>query len=93
MIKKLFVKHRKSSWQLHLKRISPFLINGEGIWWTHTENGFHFFDGESTLAFSSDSPLLHFRRHTMKSVEERREECWNKIVSEYVVIPAINIKL
>ena len=72
MIKKSFVKHRESSWQLHLKRISPFLINGEGIWWTHTENGFHFFDGESTLALSSDPPLLHFRRHTVKCRRKKR---------------------
>ena len=64
MIKKSFLKHREISWQLHLKRISPFLVGGEGRWWTHTENGFRFFDGDSTPNVSSGPTLLHFRYHT-----------------------------
>lgn len=93
MIKKSFIQHRESSWQLHLKRISPFLISGEGEWWTHTENGFCFFDGGDSNPTSNEPPLLHFRCHTVKSVKARREKCWDKIIKEHVVIPANSIKL
>ena len=32
-IKKSFVEKRADSWQLHLQRISPFLVAGPGVWW------------------------------------------------------------
>lgn len=41
-VKSSFITKREDSWQLHLKRISPFLVGGEGEWWVHTPNGFHF---------------------------------------------------
>ena len=40
-----FVIAHKESWQAHLEKISPFLVYGEGTWWTKTENGFMFMDG------------------------------------------------
>lgn len=92
MVKKSFIQHRESSWQLHLKRISPFLMSGEGGWWTHAENGFRFFDGDSNPTTPNEPSLLHFRCHTVKDVEQR-EKCWAKTIKDYVVIPADSIKL
>lgn len=43
--------------------------------------------------YSTSGPtLLHFRGQTVRTVEVRRKECWNKIISELVVIPATSIK-
>ena len=30
---KHFIAQRKHSWQAHLERVSPFLLEGEGVWW------------------------------------------------------------
>ncbi len=62
-VKKSFLKHRDDSWQLHLQRISPFLVSGEGVWWTSVDSGFHFL-GDCSTRVEAPS-LLHFRQHCM----------------------------
>ena len=57
-----FLTGRMSSWQENLKRISPFLRRGEGVWWKSTEEGYEFHDGREEPDFRPEGPeLLHFR--------------------------------
>ena len=85
---------REDSWQIHLQRISQFLVDGVDVWWSHTSNGFIFHDGDSDPDNSSDVlSLLHHRYHSVKDVEQRRDECWKKIIDEKIIIPAHSIKL
>ena len=92
-IKKSFVEKRADSWQLHLQRISPFLVAGPGVWWESTEDGFHFFDGDQDAPSQSHQPpLFHFRHHSIKDVERRQESSWKKVVQDRTIIPAYSIK-
>ena len=92
-IKKSFIKYRVSSWQLHLQRISPFLTGGEGMWWNFTENGFHFLDGDDDPSTHGEPVLLHFRQQSIIDVHARREECWDKLIRDHVLLPADTVKL
>lgn len=93
-VKTTFIKQREDSWQIHLQRISPFLVAGEGVWWSFTSNGFVFYDGDTDPANPDDAfSLLHHRYHSVNDVEERRDACWKRIVDEQIVIPAHSIKL
>ena len=93
-IKKSFVEKRADSWQLHLHRISPFLVAGPGVWWESTEDGFHFFDGDQDAPSQSyQPPLFHFRHHSIKDVERRQESSWKKVVQDRTIIPAYSIKI
>ena len=33
-VKTSFIKQREDSWQIHLQRISPFLVTGVDVWWS-----------------------------------------------------------
>ena len=93
-VKTSFIKQREDSWQIHLQRISPFLVVGEGVWWSYTSNGFVFHDGDSDPDNHDDAfSLMHHRYHSVMDVEHRRDVCWKRIVDEKVVIPAHSIKL
>ena len=92
-VKTSFISKREDSWQLHLKQISPFLVGGEGEWWTHTPNGFHFKDGDNDQAERGTFTLLQHRHHTVKDVEERRTTCWDKIIQDRIYIPTNSIKI
>ena len=93
-VKTSFIMQREDSWQVHLQRISPFLVDGVDVWWSHTNNGFIFKDGDTDPENSSDVLLLlHHRYHTVKDVEQRRDECWKKILDEKIILPAHSIKL
>lgn len=92
-IKNSYIRQREDSWQSHLQRISPFLLAGEGVWWTSTSGGFHFHDGDGNSAARDGVTLLHFRQHSIGDVEERRKRCWNKIVQERIPIPTTEIKV
>ena len=93
-VKTSFIKQREDSWQVHLQRISPFLVDGVDVWWSHTINGFVFHDGDTDPANSSEAlSLLHHRFHSVKDVEQRRDECWKKILDEKINLPAHSIKL
>ena len=92
-IKKSFIKNRVSSWQLHLQRISPFLIGGEGVWWKFSDNNFHFLDGDDDPSTQREPGLLHFRHHSILDVQTRRNKCWGKLVRDCVLLPADTIRL
>ena len=91
-VKRSFIMHRQDSWQNHLQRISPFLIAGEGVWWTQSSK-FHFHDGAEDCARQDDFTLLHFRQQSIVDVEERRKSCWNAIVTNRVPIPTTEVKV
>ena len=93
-VKTSFIKGREDSWQVHLQRISPFLVAGEDIWWSSVPNGFIFHDGDTDSADPSDDfSLMHHRYHSLMDVENRRDACWKKIIDQKTVIPALSIKL
>lgn len=52
-------------------------------------------DGDSDRAShdGDEFTLLHFRQHLTGNVEERRRICWNRIISEKLMIPAISVKV
>jgi hypothetical protein len=91
-IKKSFIRYRVSSWQLHLQWISPFLTVGEGVWWKFVDNNFHFLDGDDP-SIQREPKLLHFRHHSILDVQARREECWDKLIRDRVLLPADTIRL
>ena len=93
-VKSTFIQEREKSWQIHLQRISPFLVLGEGEWWSQTSNGFKFHDGDTDPSNPNDAfSLFHHRYHSVNDVEERRDVCWKRIVDEKIVIPAHSITL
>ena len=93
-VKMSFIKQREDSWQLHLQQISPFLIAGEGVWWTRRPNGFHFHDGDQDSSTKDDGlDLLHHRHHSIQDAEERRRKCWKKIIDDTIIIPANSIEV
>ena len=94
-IKSSFLRHKGDSWQLHLRRISPFLISGEGVWWRYVSGGFQFLDGDTDRETQdgNDFTLLHFGKHSVEDVQERRGKCWKRIIDERLVIPATDVKV
>ena len=78
-----FLRERSDSWQLHLQRISPFLISGEGVWWKHVEGGFTFLDGDNSGLQNDGVDLLHF---SVEDVEKRRQRCWKRIIEEKMLL-------
>lgn len=93
-VKMSFILQREDSWQMHLKRISPFLIAGVDVWWSYMPNGFVFHDGDTDSSNPGETfSLLHHRCHSIMDVEQRRDTCWKRIVDDQMVIPAKTIKL
>ena len=52
--------------------------------------GFQFLDGDADRETQdgNDFTLLHFRKHSVVDVDERRGKCWKRIIDERLVIPA-----
>jgi hypothetical protein len=94
-MRKTFIRKRKDSWQQHLRRISPFLTAGEGVWWTRTDDGYKFLDGdqESNTRSEDGFTLLHFREHSLVDVEERRERCCSHQNATYVPLEASTFQI
>lgn len=90
-----FLRHRRDSWQVHLQRISPFLVSGEGVWWRNVDGSFQFLDGDDDRDTNDrdDFTLMHFREHSVTNVEERSKQCWKRIISERLLIPATDVKV
>lgn len=93
VVKTSFIQQRESSWQLHLQRISPFLLTGVNTWWSMIPNGFQFHDGDADPDYSGNIVLLHYRYQSVEDVEQRRDACWKKIVVERIPLPTHSIKL
>ena len=90
-----FIESRQSSWQVHLHRISPFLVAGVDVWWTRTPDGFLFNDGDSspTTPEMRAFTLLHHRWNSFSDVRDRQDACWKRVIDEQILIPAHSIKL
>ena len=54
-ITEAFISPRTKSWQQHLRRISPYLHCGEGIWWKRTSCGYQY-DGDCDDGTHSEGP-------------------------------------
>lgn len=77
-----------------MKWISPFLTPDEGVWWTRTEDGFLFCDGDEDSCTREDGfTLLHFHHHSIVNMEKWRKIYWKKIVEERIALPANRIKV
>ena len=89
-----FVSKHLKSWQAHLEQISPFLLQGEGVWWHKTEHGYHFADGEDDLTSHPEGPqLYHFRSHSLDDVQDRKRKCSQEILDNKVSLPTPLIHL
>jgi len=62
MITHSFLQDRMPSWQAHLHRISPFLLQGRGVWWEAVESGYLFHDGDTDVESHCAGPVLHHLR-------------------------------
>ena len=71
-VEKIFLKTRLKSWQQHLRRISPFLAPGPGVWWRSIPGGYTFYDGDIDEDSHNGPPLLHYRSATIKDVAKRQ---------------------
>ena len=72
VLKSSFLRKRDSSWQAHLKRISPYIVGGEGVWWESIDSGFHFFDGDQDDSSRDEPRMLHFHQHSVSDVQDRQ---------------------
>ncbi len=89
-----FIRRRRSSWQAHLQRISPYLVKGSGVWWKGVEDGYLFADGDSDPDYRPEGPnVLHIRSSTIQDVLTRQKACWDTIISTPVEVPAESIRL
>ena len=81
------------SWLVHLRRISPYLSNGEGIWWTQVSTMYQFFDGETNANFHQQGPRLeHYRDMSPKALNNMIQQHWQTIL-EKITIPTPYIQL
>ena len=83
-----FILKRMSSWQGHLKRISLYLVQGEGAWWEQTELNYEFYDSpckDTPLPASPSLRETHFRTTTLNNIQERNVHMWDEITSNQSV--------
>ena len=93
-IPKNFIANRMRSWQVHLKRISPYLSKGEGVWWTQTNNTYHFFDGEQHPNIHPQGPpLQNFRNLSQKQLNDIKVKHWDNILQNCITLPTPYIQL
>ena len=96
-ISKSFIQTRTQSWQAHMQRISPFLVCGENVWWTQTEDksSYKFFDSDHDEEYRpAGLSLLHFGAHTIPNVFKRQSESWAAILpDDSIMLPAPFIRL
>ena len=93
-IPKNFLIHRMSSWQVHLRRISPYLSKGEGVWWTQTNTMYHFFDGEHHPNFHSQGPpLQNFSNLSRKQLDNIKANQWENILQNRLTLPTTYVQL
>ena len=80
---KCFVEYRLHSWQAHLERISPFLLEGEGVWWREFNGIYYFMDGDDDPNYHSQGPtLLHFTTSSLDDVVNRHKKSWKQILDQ-----------
>ena len=88
-----FVTHT-SSWQSHLDRISRYLVLGEGVWWTRSDDGYKFYDADNDPNFHDEGPPVRYCRSTsIEDVFKESQESWKTIVEREISIPCAAIRL
>ncbi len=91
---KSFIQSKPSSWQTHLERIAPFLVDGPGFWWDENSEYVNFYDGDTHNSFNENGPnLLHFRDCQLATVVQRSEKAWSRIILNKPCIPAKEVKI
>ena len=92
-ISKSFVRTRLHSWQAHLERISPFLVE-KRAWWTETTTTYEFKDGDDDQCYHPEGPdLLHFSTSSLKDVTKRQVKAWKHIADNSTPLPTPSICL
>lgn len=93
IIPKSFVRSRMHSWEVHLKRIAPYLSKGEGVWWEQNSGAYYFFDGEQHVDVHPEGPQqLHCRSTSRKQLDAIKKESWNTILASGTTLPTENIQ-
>ncbi len=88
------MSQRIQSWQAHLQRISPYLQQGEGVWWKGEAESYKFFDSDHDCNYRPEGPpLLHFRCATVQGVHTRSGTAWEHIINANVTLPTPYIRL
>lgn len=88
-----FIKKHPREWQAHLQHISDFLLEGEGVWWSQTQENIEFYD-----VSKYPDPLLHgpaqhhFRSSNLKRETDYMKSCWEKCIEEKKTIPIHEIR-
>ena len=80
-------------YQVHLERISDFLLCGEGVWWRHNLSGVEFLDGPQERQTNNGPPLHHFCSHTLQSEEQHLRKCWKECLTQEIAIPHHAIRI
>ena len=94
IVNRSFLRCRLRSWQQHLKRVSPFLVSGEGVWWESVDGGYLFRDSDNDVDSHSEGPkLLHYRHATIKDVTKRQTESWKTMLTERIQLPTPKVFL
>lgn len=89
-----YISNRMQSWEAHLKRISTYLSNGEGVWWQKTHTGYMFMDGYGEVDARGEGPFLrHFRDTDLQDIHVEREKAWNQIINDSIELPTPYIRL
>ena len=88
VFQKEFIKTRMKSWLIHLQRISPFLLRGEGVWWYQTSEAYCFLDGDQHSLSKVEGPhLLHYRSTSHKQLDAAKKVHWEAILRKGTTLP------
>lgn len=88
-----FLSSRSYSWQVHLERISHYLVLGEGKWWERSIDSFSFFDGDRDPYLLVEGPALRsFRSTAIADVISTSKAAWNRIIAEKITLPLNSLR-
>ena len=82
-----FLTSRMSSWQQHLRRVSPFLKYGPGVWWHQTNSGYEFHDGSVEPDYREGTALLHCRDKNIKDIQVTKQHNWEELCKNKIELP------
>ena len=92
-INESFIEHQLHSWQAHLERISPFLLEG-GVWWREFNGIYYFMDGDDDRNYhSQDLTLLHFKTSSLDDVVIRQKKSWKQILDQFIPLPTPKVHI
>ena len=83
--KGIIMKYNRE-WQAHLQRISDFLVEKEGVWWSQNDQYVEFHD-VTNVPENSGPQLHHFRSSCLEREELVLDELWKECIDKKIVIP------